>query len=114
MKTPSPSVPQVPEMSADELLLSLVDELSGIRIALVSCAQLLTLSEEERRVLSVNEDGDLVPRTPAPGFRSYTRKGIEMLPGMTNVETRNRHYPVRGRQSWGVTRWQGAFGTPGA
>lgn len=48
------------------------------------------------------------------GFRSYTRKGIEMLPGMTNVETRNRHYPVRGRQSWGVTRWQGAFGTPGA
>lgn len=48
------------------------------------------------------------------GFRSYTRKGIEMLPGMTNVETRNRHYPVRGRQSWGITRWQGAFGTAGA
>jgi len=48
------------------------------------------------------------------GFRSYTRVGVSMLPGMTNIETRNRHYPVRGRQSWGVTRWQGSFGTPGA
>ena len=64
MKTPSPAVPQVPEVSADELLLSLVDELSGIRIALVSCAQLLTLSEEERRALSVTEDGDIVKRAP--------------------------------------------------
>lgn len=78
MKTPPAPIPQVPEMSADELLLSLVDELSGIRIALVSCAQLLTLSEDERRVLSVNEDGDLVPRTPAPGFRSYTRSAADL------------------------------------
>jgi len=48
------------------------------------------------------------------GFCSYTRVPIAMLPGMTNVETRNRHYPVRGRQSWGNKWWQGSFGTPGA
>lgn len=48
------------------------------------------------------------------GFRSYTRVGISMLPGMTNIETRNRHYPIRGRQSWGSRMWQGSFGTPGA
>lgn len=48
------------------------------------------------------------------GFCSYTRVAISMLPGMTNVETRNRHYPIRGRQSWGCKWWQGAFGTDGA
>ena len=48
------------------------------------------------------------------GFCSYTRVSISMLPGMTNVETRNRHYPIRGRQSWGCKWWQGAFGTDGA
>lgn len=48
------------------------------------------------------------------GFRSYTRKAIAMLPGMTNIQTRNRHYPVRGRQSWGNRAWQGSFGTAGA
>lgn len=48
------------------------------------------------------------------GFCSYTRVPVAMLPGMTNIETRNRHYPIRGRQSWGVKWWQGAFGTAGA
>ena len=62
MKTPPAPIPQVPEMSADELLLSLVDELSGIRIALVSIAQLMTHPERERHALAVNEDGDLVLR----------------------------------------------------
>jgi hypothetical protein len=56
----------------------------------------------------------LLTSNKSHGFRSYTRLGISMLPGMTNVETRNRHYPVRGRQSWGNIRWQGAFGTAGA
>ena len=48
------------------------------------------------------------------GFCSYTRVAVSMLPGMTNVETRNRHYPIRGRQSWGAKWWQGSFGTAGA
>jgi hypothetical protein len=48
------------------------------------------------------------------GFRSYTRVQMSMLPGMTNIETRNRHYPIRGRQSWGVRHWQNSFGTAGA
>lgn len=56
----------------------------------------------------------LLTANKSHGFCSYTRIGISMLPGMTNVETRNRHYPVRGRQSWGCTRWQGSFGTAGA
>jgi len=56
----------------------------------------------------------LLTKNKNHGFRSYTRLGISMLPGMTNIETRNRHYPVRGRQSWGNIRWQGAFGTDGA
>jgi hypothetical protein len=56
----------------------------------------------------------LLTQNKTHGFRSYTRLGISMLPGMTNIETRNRHYPVRGRQSWGNIRWQGSFGTAGA
>lgn len=48
------------------------------------------------------------------GFRSYTRKPMSMEPAMTDPRTRNRLYPIRFRQSWGVRHWQGAFGTAGA
>lgn len=47
------------------------------------------------------------------GFCSYTRIPIQMLPAMTDVQTRNRHYPLRFRRSWGVNWWQGSFGTAG-
>ena len=56
----------------------------------------------------------LVAANKNHGFCSYTRVPVVMLPGMTNIETRNRHYPFRGRQSWVNYMWQGAFGTPGA
>ena len=48
------------------------------------------------------------------GFCSYTRTPMSMEPAMTDPRTRNRLYPVRFRQSWGVTRWQQSFGTAGA
>jgi len=48
------------------------------------------------------------------GFCSYTRKPMTMAPAMTDPRTRNRLYPIRFRQSWGVRHWQGAFGTAGA
>ena len=48
------------------------------------------------------------------GFCSYTRKPMTMEPAMTDPRTRNRLYPIRFRQSWGVRHWQGAFGTAGA
>lgn len=67
--TITPQAPQVPAMTADELLLALVDELSGIRVALVSLAQLYTLTDEERQALRVTEDGDIVQArgsAPAP------------------------------------------------
>jgi hypothetical protein len=48
------------------------------------------------------------------GFCSYTRKPMTMEPAMTDPRTRNRLYPIRFRQSWGVKWWQGAFGTAGA
>jgi len=56
----------------------------------------------------------LLANNKTHGFCSYTRVAVSMLPGMTNVETRNRHYPIRGRQSWGCKWWQGSFGTAGA
>ena len=64
--------------------------------------------------LTDNDAWFLLSANKTHGFCSYTRVPIAMLPGMTNVETRNRHYPVRGRQSWGCKWWQGSFGTPGA
>lgn len=48
------------------------------------------------------------------GFCSYTRVPMSMEPAMTDPRTRNRLYPVRFRQSWGVKWWQNAFGTAGA
>ena len=48
------------------------------------------------------------------GFCSYTRKPMSMEPTMTDPRTRNRLYPIRFRQSWGVKWWQNAFGTAGA
>ena len=48
------------------------------------------------------------------GFCSYTRKPMSMEPAMTDPRTRNRLYPIRFRQSWGVKYWQNAFGTAGA
>ena len=48
------------------------------------------------------------------GFCSYERVPLSMEPAMTNTETRNREYPIRWRQSWGVSRWQQSFGTAGA
>lgn len=48
------------------------------------------------------------------GFCSYTRVPMSMLPAMTDPRTRNRLYPIRWRQSWGVKWWQNAFGTAGA
>lgn len=48
------------------------------------------------------------------GFCSYTRVPMSMEPAMQDPRTRNRLYPVRFRQSWGVKWWQNAFGTPGA
>ena len=48
------------------------------------------------------------------GFCSYTRVPMSMDPAMTDPRTRNRLYPIRFRQSWGVRHWQGAFGTAGA
>jgi hypothetical protein len=48
------------------------------------------------------------------GFCSYTRKPMTMEPAMTDPRTRNRLYPIRFRQSWGVKYWQGSFGTAGA
>ena len=48
------------------------------------------------------------------GFTSYTRIPIQMLPAMTDVQTRNRHYPIRFRRSYGCKWWQNAFGTAGA
>lgn len=48
------------------------------------------------------------------GFCSYTRQPMSMLPAMTDPRTRNRLYPIRWRQSWGVKWWQNAFGTAGA
>jgi len=48
------------------------------------------------------------------GFVTYKRLGMTMLEPMTVVETRNRHYPIRWRQSWGNRWWQGSYGTVGA
>ncbi len=48
------------------------------------------------------------------GFVTYKRLGMTMLEPMTVVETRNRHYPIRWRQSWGCRWWQGSYGTVGA
>lgn len=48
------------------------------------------------------------------GFCSYTRVPMSMEPAMIDPRTRNRLYPVRFRQSWGVKWWQNAFGTAGA
>ena len=48
------------------------------------------------------------------GFCSYTRVPMSMEPAMTDPRTRNRLYPVRFRQSWGVKFWQNSFGTAGA
>jgi hypothetical protein len=48
------------------------------------------------------------------GLRSYTRKGLEMLPAMTDPRTRNRLYPVRWRRSFGAAFWQNCFGSDGA
>lgn len=48
------------------------------------------------------------------GFTSYTRVPMSMEPAMIDPRTRNRLYPIRFRQSWGVKWWQNAFGTPGA
>lgn len=48
------------------------------------------------------------------GFLSYSRLGMTMLDPMTDPRTRNRMYPIRWRQSWGVRWWQGSYGTVGA
>ena len=48
------------------------------------------------------------------GFCSYTRVPMSMEPAMTDPRTRNRMYPVRWRQAWGVKWWQNSFGTAGA
>ena len=48
------------------------------------------------------------------GFCSYTRVPMSMEPAMTDPRTRNRLYPIRFRQSWGVKFWQQSFGTAGA
>ena len=49
----------------------------------------------------------------AHGFCSYTRVPMSMEPAMTDPRTRNRLYPIRWRQSWGVKWWQNSFGTAG-
>ena len=56
----------------------------------------------------------LLASNKSHGFCSYTRKPMSMEPAMTDPRTRNRLYPIRFRQSWGVKWWQGAFGTAGA
>ena len=56
----------------------------------------------------------LVSANKTHGFISYTRMPMQMLPGMTNVETRNQHYAIRFRRSWGCKWWQNSFGTAGA
>lgn len=56
----------------------------------------------------------LLAANKSHGFCSYTRVPIQMLPAMTDTQTRNRHYPIRFRRSWGVKWWQQAFGTAGA
>jgi hypothetical protein len=56
----------------------------------------------------------LLAANKSHGFCSYTRKPMSMEQAMTDPRTRNRLYPIRFRQSWGVKWWQGAFGTAGA
>lgn len=56
----------------------------------------------------------LLANNKTHGFTSYTRVPMSMEEAMTDPYTRNRLYPVRFRQSWGVKWWQNAFGTAGA
>ena len=56
----------------------------------------------------------LLSANKSHGFCSYTRVPMSMLPAMTDPRTRNRLYPIRWRQSWGVKWWQQSFGTAGA
>ena len=56
----------------------------------------------------------LLAKNKSHGFCSYTRVPVAMEPPMNDPKTRNRMYPIRGRQSWGVKWWQNAFGTAGA
>ena len=56
----------------------------------------------------------LLASNKSHGFCSYTRVPMSMEPAMNDPRTRNRLYPVRFRQSWGVSWWQNAFGTAGA
>lgn len=56
----------------------------------------------------------LSAKKDAHGFLSYTRVPMSMKPADTDPRTGNRLYPIRWRQSWGVSWWQGSYGTQGA
>lgn len=56
----------------------------------------------------------LLANNKSHGFTSYTRVPMSMEEAMTDPRTRNRLYPIRFRQSWGVKWWQNSFGTAGA
>lgn len=64
--------------------------------------------------LSDTDSWRLIAKNKMHGLLSYTRIPIGMKPPVRLPRSDNRLYKLRFRRSWGVDRWQGLIGSPGA